>query len=437
MIIAARRLSKHFQIKGTGIIGGGATLKAVDDVNIDVSERSVVGVVGESGSGKSTLGRLLMALLKPTSGQVLFNIPDDILAEYDSAIESQDFKKARQIEQQYSIYMKRGSELKKMRREMGIVFQDPYSSLDPRMKVMDIVIEPMVSTGYKKGDEARSMCMRLLDEVGLPREFAFRYPHELSGGQRQRVALARAISTLPKFLVLDEPTSALDVSVQAQILYLLKEIKSTFNISMLLITHNIAVVAYMADYVNVMYAGKLMETGPKREVILSPTHPYTIALISAVPRKLTKEERIVLKGDPPNLASPPAGCRFHPRCPYAFNLCGWTSDEVATDLEYLLQGKYYAVFGGEIEVIPKDSLSLVVKGIDSKKLSNVIEAEKDSTKSLNSISSIQDSEGNVLVNLTKFQSPGLYKVEKGKKVSCLLYSPGILVASKENNSSTK
>jgi len=160
-------------------------------------------------------------------------------------------------------------------------------------------------------------------------------------------------------------------------------------------------------------------------------------LISAVPRKLTKEERIVLKGDPPNLVSPPAGCRFHPRCPYAFNLCGWTSDEVATDLEYLLQGKYYAVFGGEIEVIPKDSLSLVVKGIDSKKLSNVIEAEKDSTKSLNSISSIQDSEGNVLVNLTKFQSPGLYKVEKGKKVSCLLYSPGILVASKENNSSTK
>src|SRR5579884_2059420 len=303
MIIAARRLSKHFQIKGTGIIGGGATLKAVDDVNIDISERSVVGVVGESGSGKSTLGRLLLALLKPTSGQVLFNIPDDILAEYDSAIESQDFKRARQIEQQYSIYVKRGNELKKMRREMGIVFQDPYSSLDPRMKVMDIVIEPMVSTGYKKGDEAKSMCMRLLDEVGLPREFAFRYPHELSGGQRQRVALARAISTLPKFLVLDEPTSALDVSVQAQILYLLKEIKNTFNISMLLITHNIAVVAYLADHVNVMYAGKLMESGPKREVILSPTHPYTIALISAVPRKLTKEERIVLKGDPPNLVS--------------------------------------------------------------------------------------------------------------------------------------
>jgi len=259
MIIAARKISKYFQVKGTGLMGGGASLKAVDDVNINVSERSVVGVVGESGSGKSTLGRLLMALLLPTSGQVLFDIPDDILAEYDSALESGELEKLRRIEREYSVYTKKGKELKKMRREMGIIFQDPYSSLDPRMRVMDIVMEPMIATGFKRRDEARQMCLRLLEEVGLPREFAFRYPHELSGGQRQRVALARGISTLPKFLVLDEPTSALDVSVQAQILSLLKEIKNTFNISMLLITHNIAVVAYMADYVNVMYAGKLME----------------------------------------------------------------------------------------------------------------------------------------------------------------------------------
>lgn len=426
MIIAARRLSKHFQLKGAGILGGAGTLKAVDDVNIEVKEGSVVGVVGESGSGKSTLGRLLIALLQPTSGDVLFDVPDDVLVEYDRCLQEGKEGKCREIEKQYSVYLKKGEKLKNMRREMGIVFQDPYSSLDPRLKVQDIIMEPMLATGNVSREEARDGVFELLDEVGLPRDFAYRYPHELSGGQRQRVALARGIATLPKFLVLDEPTSALDVSVQAQVLSLLKKIRSKYNISMLLITHNIAVVAYMADYVNVMYAGKVMERGEKRDVILEPTHPYTLALLSAVPGRTKKTERIILKGDPPNLVTPPEGCRFHPRCPFAFEICGWTADEVAVDLEYLIEGKYFTTFKGEAKVKVMDRFSLLINGATSTVLSSIIAEERERMRSLSGIERIRDEQGGVLISLAKYQVPQMYHVGNGKEVSCLLYSPSYL-----------
>ncbi|MEM0288134.1 MAG: ABC transporter ATP-binding protein [Nitrososphaerota archaeon] len=430
MIVAARRLTKYFQLKGTGIVGGGLSLKAVDDISIDIKEGSIVGVVGESGSGKSTLGRLLMALLQPTSGQVLFDIPDDVLAEYDKYIETNQADKCRKIEEEYSIFRSKGKAMKEMRKQMGMVFQDPYSSLDPRMRVEDIITEPMLATGYLDPEKARKRCLELLDEVGLPRDFAFRYPHELSGGQRQRVALARGISTLPKFLVLDEPTSALDVSVQAQILSLLKKIRSRYNISMLLITHNIAVIAYMADFVNVMYAGKVMESGVKRDVILNPTHPYTIALISAVPGRARMRQRIILQGDPPNLVFPPSGCRFHPRCPVAFELCGWTADEVATDLDYLVQGKYYTTFQGNTQVIPKDALSILIKGTNSIQLSEMIASEREKMRSLMSIANIKDTEEGVLISLSHFVTPKMYNLDNGKKVSCLLYSPEVMATQK-------
>jgi len=276
MLIAARNLTKFFELRG-GLTGKGA-VQAVSDVDVEVREGEIVGVVGESGSGKSTLGRLLLGLIAPTSGEVLFDIPEELLQKYDEARSANDKKTMEEIASKYSITRKSGRELRALRRRMNMMFQDPYSSLNPRWRVEDIIMEPMVSTGYLTGNEARKRVRELLEEVGLPREFAYRYPHELSGGQRQRVALARSISTLPSFLVLDEPTSALDVSAQAQILQLLKRIRERFRIGLLLITHNIAVVSYMSDRIYVMYAGKVVEGGPKTSIISKPQHPYTVAL---------------------------------------------------------------------------------------------------------------------------------------------------------------
>jgi peptide/nickel transport system ATP-binding protein len=422
MIIAARQLNKYFNLKRSGIVRGAATLRAVDNVSIEVDQGRVVGVVGESGSGKSTLGRLLVNLLSPTSGHILFDIPTDELRKYDNALESHDQETITKIEKNYSILRKKGGDIKEVRKQMSIVFQDPYSSLDPRMRIIDIITEPLTCTGAMGTGQARDATFKLLDQVGLPPDFAFRYPHELSGGQRQRVALARGIATAPKFLILDEPTSALDVSVQAQILELLKTIQKTYNITMLLITHNIAVVANMCDTVNVMYAGKIMEAGPKYDVIHTPVHPYTIALISAVPgRRERPANRIILQGDPPNLVVPPKGCSFHPRCQAAFDICGWSADEVAVDLEYLMQGKYYEKFGDNAQIQMKDEFTLNLTGVDAGALKELANQEKESSKSLTSIDSIETMDGRVEIKLKKYTTPAMYLQPDRRLVSCLLY----------------
>lgn len=421
MIIAARHLTKQFKLKRASLLQSPPTLRAVSDVDVNVEHGKVVGLVGESGSGKSTLGRLLVDLLPLSSGQVLFDIPDDELREYDNASESNDAQTAEKIGRSYSISEKKGDGVKQLRKQMGIVFQDPYSSLDPRLRVLDIITEPMICTGYLKSGPAREATFELLEKVGLPRDFAYRYPHELSGGQRQRVALARGIATAPKFLVLDEPTSALDVSVQAQILELLKAIKETYDISMLVITHNIAVVANICDTVNVMYAGKIMETGGKSDVILNSVHPYTVALISAVPGRKRKSIKIILQGDPPNLISPPKGCTFHPRCPAAFGLCGWSAEEVAADLEYLTQSKYYDKFGPETEVNVKDEFTIDVKGADLNALNELANQEKESSRSLQSIDGLVTINDLVEIRLKKSTVPPMYPQPDGRLVSCLLY----------------
>ncbi len=356
VLIEAIGIRKFFPIKGG--ISGRTTghVYAVDDVSVKIYKGETVGLVGESGCGKTTLGRLLINLTDPTSGILLFK-PDDSLAESArdlySKIMANDPSELRKEERKILELSKKNDVFrnkkvgKGYRRKVQIVFQDPVSSLDPRMLVKDIIAEPIYVSGVPyeigikymdkkvdgkrdegksvrlKGDAARRYVLDLIKEMGLNENHLFRFPHEFSGGQRQRIAIARAISVRPEFLVLDEPTSALDVSVQAQILNLLKELQKKFGMTYLFITHNLAVIRSVSDRVIVMYLGKIVEEAPTDELFGNPMHPYTQALLSAIPVPDTRRKRnvLVLSGDVPSPSSPPPGCRFHTRCRYAEEIC--------------------------------------------------------------------------------------------------------------------
>jgi oligopeptide/dipeptide ABC transporter ATP-binding protein len=269
-------------------------LKAVDDVSFTVEPGETLGLVGESGCGKSTLAQTIIRLYEPTAGEVIF--------------EGQDVANAK------------GGRLRAMRRDMQMIFQDPYSSLDPRMTVGGIIGEPLKNFGVSdRGERVRE----LLHVVGLNPYFINRYPHEFSGGQRQRIGVARAIALRPKLVLCDEPVSALDVSIQAQVLNLLRDLQAQFNLTYLFIAHNLAVVAHISDRIGVMYLGKLVELGSTEAITVDPKHPYTKALLSAVPvpDRRANRQRIILTGEVPSPLNPPPGCRFSSRCPLAADLC--------------------------------------------------------------------------------------------------------------------
>ncbi len=275
-------------------------VRAVDGVSLAIGENETLGLVGESGSGKTTLGRTVVMLERPTGGRVVFQGKD--LAKLSE------------------------EELRKTRRQMQIVFQNPTSSLDPRQRVKDILAEPLKAFAREEGSDREGFRDKLsesLRAVGLSESALSRFPHEFSGGQRQRISIARALILGPAFLVLDEPTSALDSSIQVQVLNLLRQVQEERKLSYLFITHNVSVVRYMADRVAVMYAGKIAEVGRTREVLTNPMHPYTMALISSVPEPDPTKKRVggALKGEVPSSISPPMGCRFSPRCPYAKDVC--------------------------------------------------------------------------------------------------------------------
>ena len=272
-------------------------VKAVDDVSFTVAAGETVGLVGESGCGKSTIGRVIMNLIEPTDGRLLF--------------------------EDRNIYELSKTKRRALRRKMGIVFQDPYSSLNPRMNVLQIVGEPLVVHHKLKRARLREEVVRLLEQVGLKPEQINRYPHQFSGGQRQRLGIARALALGPKFLILDEPTSALDVSVQAQVLNLIKKLQAAKALTYLFITHDLNVVRHIADRVMVMYLGKLVEEGTVADIFERPLHPYTRALLSANPEidPNLRGERTLLEGDVPSPADPPPGCSFHTRCPLAESVC--------------------------------------------------------------------------------------------------------------------
>lgn len=292
-LVEVRDLKTHFPIKRGVFARTVGHVKAVDGVSFDVQAGKTLGLVGESGCGKTTVGRTILRLIPATGGTVRYRDKD--------------------------FFAYRGEELRKLRRHMQIIFQDPVSSLNPRMNIGNIVGEPLEVHGIARGSEKRDRVAGLLQRVGLDPSYAARYPHEFSGGQRQRIGIARALALSPDFIVCDEPVSALDVSIQSQILNLLDDIQRERNLSYLFIAHNLAVVEHFSDEVAVMYLGRIVEKAESRELYSNPKHPYTMALLSAVPEPdpRPRRKRIVLKGEVPSPSNPPGGCPFHPRCPLA------------------------------------------------------------------------------------------------------------------------
>lgn len=298
-LVNVRHLVKHFPVEGSDDL-----VRAVDDVSFEILRGETLGLVGESGCGKSTVGRCLLRLIEPTAGEIDF-----------------DGRNVRTLNR---------GDLRELRREMQIVFQDPYASLNPRMRVGDIVGEPLVIHNIGTKNDRYERVGELLRRVGLDPDYRKRYPHEFSGGQRQRIGVARTLALNPKLIVADEPVSALDVSVQAQVVNLLQELQQEFGLTYLFISHGLAVVEHISTRVAVMYLGRIVEIAPATELYLRPLHPYTQALLSAipVPDPKRKRERIVLQGDVPTPINPPSGCRFRTRCPIAIDECARIDPEL-------------------------------------------------------------------------------------------------------------
>jgi oligopeptide/dipeptide ABC transporter ATP-binding protein len=296
-ILTVQNLKTYFPIRAGILQRVVAHVKAVDDVSFSIREGETFGLVGESGCGKTTVSRTILRLQEATAGSVFFDGED--------------------------VFAKRGNDLKALRRQMQIVFQDPYSSLDPRMPVGDIIGEGLLIHGVNNAKERTRVVQEMLEKVGLNPYHAARYPHEFSGGQRQRIGIARALALQPRFIVCDEPVSALDVSIQSQILNLLKDLQREFGFTYLFVAHDLSVVEHISSRVGVMYLGKIVEMAPRESLYRNPLHPYTQALLSAipVPNPRRKGKRIVLKGEVPSPVNPPSGCRFHTRCPLAVDIC--------------------------------------------------------------------------------------------------------------------
>ncbi|MCM3090437.1 MULTISPECIES: ABC transporter ATP-binding protein [unclassified Cytobacillus] len=297
IILQVDQLKQYFPVKKDSIFKPKAFVKAVDDISFELFEGETLSIVGESGCGKSTTGRAILRLDEPTDGKVLF-MGRDIL----------------------SLNKK---EMRALRGELQVIFQDPFASLNPRQTVKQILNEAMAIQNVVEKGKRKDRMLELLGYVGLPPESLDRYPHEFSGGQRQRIGIARALAVNPKLIICDEAVSALDVSIQAQILNLLKRLQKQFKLTFLFISHDLSVVRHISDRVMVMYLGKVVEIAEKKDLFDSPLHPYTKALLSSipVPDPTLKRDRVILKGDVPSPIDPPGGCRFHTRCPFAAEIC--------------------------------------------------------------------------------------------------------------------
>jgi peptide/nickel transport system ATP-binding protein len=301
-LLEIKNLKKYFPIRKGFLRRVTGHVYAVDDVTLTIADGETLGLVGESGCGKTTIARCILRVLDVTGGQMLYKVEPDLTVDL-AKLSRKD--------------------VRPLRKHMQMVFQDPFSSLNPRMTLLDIVGEPLLMQGMKSRRERYERVAELLAQVGLRPEYMSRYPHAFSGGQRQRIGVARALALNPRLIVADEPTSSLDVSVQAQILNLLLELQAQHRLSYLFVSHDLSVVRHISDRVAVMYVGKLVEVAPTRALFDAPAHPYTEALLAAVPKPdpRLRSQRVLLKGDVANPASPPSGCYFHPRCRYAIERC--------------------------------------------------------------------------------------------------------------------
>lgn len=297
-LIQVRNLKKYYTVRSGFFQRIRAWGKAVDDVSFDILDGETLGLVGESGCGKTTIGRTMLRLIEPTAGEVYF--------------------------EGNNVFTLRCRALRTIRRNMQIIFQDPFSSLDPRMPVGESIMEGLRINRIGTRKEQFDIMIDVLRKVGLEDYHARRYPHEFSGGQRQRIGIARALALRPRFIICDEPVSALDVSIQSQVLNILKDLQEEYGLTYLFIAHNLSVVEHISNRVAVMYLGKIVELAQREDLFRNPLHPYTQALLSAIPipDPSFKKKRIILSGDVPSLFNPPQGCRFHPRCPFAKEQCG-------------------------------------------------------------------------------------------------------------------
>jgi oligopeptide/dipeptide ABC transporter ATP-binding protein len=321
-LIEVKNLKKYFPVEAGFFKRKVADLKAVDGVSFSIKEGESTGLVGESGCGKTTVGRCILRLIEPTEGNIVF--------------EGEDITELGK------------NELRMVRSKMQLIFQDPYSSLNPRLTIGDIITEPLIVHNLVDRSELNDRVQRLMLDVGLSPSQSKRYPHEFSGGQKQRISIARALSVVPKFIVADEPVAALDMSIRAQILNLMKDLQDKYQLTYLIISHDLTVIKHMCNRIMVMYLGDLVEVADREQLFKRPYHPYSFALISAIPipDPLIKKKRIILEGDVPAPINPPSGCKFHPRCSYAKGICS----EEFPELREINPGHYVSChFAEEIE----------------------------------------------------------------------------------------
>ena len=453
-LLYVSHVKKYFDI--TSLFRNVGKVRAVDDVTFKLNSGETLGVVGETGCGKTTLGRTILQLIPATEGNIYFDLDaplmNKIIELEESAYAAGNVEKTvdskkdlnslleelKPLRSKYSLTQIGRSELKRTRAKMQPVFQDPFSSLDPRLLVKDIIAEPMRYLTNMDEQQIENRLYELIDRIGLSEDHLYRFPHEFSGGQRQRIGIARAISIKPKLLILDEPTSALDVSVQAQILNMLSEIRRDMNIASLFISHHLNVVEIMSDRVAVMYLGKIVELTSTEKIFKNMLHPYTKALLSAIPSHdpRLKKEVILLEGEMPSPASPPTGCHFHTRCREVLINCGWSPQDLSVHVSEMFERTrnpeardFPPVMKIEIDN-PGLYLDLQLGQAVSNKdtvldlLDRLIKKEQSKPNGIRfrAISKYEFvSDSTIRINLRKFDVPTLKEYSKDHYVSCLIY----------------
>ncbi len=437
IILQCTGLKKYYPVTGGVFQRKISDVKAVDSVDFRIQRGDIQGIVGESGCGKSTLARVLVNLNEPTDGNIYFDVPGDIadeIAEIENKTDdertSAEDDRLEELKSEYEINTVTGKRAKHYRENVQFVFQNPSNSLNPRKLIHQTVSQPLKVHTDLQTVEREERVRELLNQVGLGEDFMYRYPHQLSGGQKQRVAIARAIATNPDFIVLDEPTSALDVSVQAQILNLLQDLREELDLTYLFITHDLGVIRHVATNVAVMYLGKVVENASRSELFQEPEHPYTEALISSSPAIETGGDRIRLSGDVPDPEDRPTGCYFHPRCHKSESFCGWNGTDVLSILQVnVTKDERVETLFDELNDTEIDGYHAefeFTNRVDIQRVKGELSGEEDTLRSHNdelfdAVTDVDVEGQTVVLSFRDIETPELIESESGRDVACHLY----------------